>query len=593
MTSYAFGEKLRFVAGARGAGFLGSGWSTPEARHCWSTGQRAEIVLPLADLPAGDMLLRLRCQGFRPRPEVRCQSAVVTVNGHTVDALEAREPGWHDIRVPRGLVTRPEIIVGFSFLHPSSPASHGLSSDTRDLAISLDALVVFDRPDPGAPGIHMIGAGADPVGDVFVSGGSYHRAIRRASGGTFEALRRDGLYDLLADKGLIPEHAFSPLAEGEYASIASSVTGQFVYPPKYPWLMFRDAAHAWLEINRVLFDASGGSLGLCDGHYGNFIQCENARPKWCDIGSIVSGDSALEFGFAEFVRCYMLPLALATLPLREGFNIRQMMVHNTNGVPIQAAIAEHGEALADIALDEHYATGGRREALDAMQAILDSFDLKAQQGFWSDYRNAGALESAWRGDLVKPGHDTRFAEIVALAKSCDVDSFIDIGCNDGIFSLLCGREGMRGLGIDLDEDSINKMYAFAKDHPATELAISYGGFMDVEGRHPLVLLLALTHHLVLSQKLTFAQVASKLAAVSSAHVITEFMPDGLGGTPANPRPFPDPLPAEYTLDGFLSALRVEFKDVRVVEYERRADPAHMSRRILVHCHGPRGGAAAP
>lgn len=588
MTSYVFGEKLRFAAGSRGSRLLGHGWSLPEDRHCWSVGPQAEVNLPLAAMPAGDMILRIRCRAFRPRPDVRCQSALVSVNGQVADALEARDMGWHEIHVPRSLVTLPEITVGFAFMHPSSPASHGLSSDTRSLAISLDALVVFDCPDPAAPGTRMIGAGADPVGDVFVSGGSYHRAIRRAGGETFEAASRQGIYDLLAEKELIPEHAFSAVANGEYQSVASSVTGRFVYPPKYPWLMFRDAAQAWLEINRVLFDASAGSLGLCDGHYGNFIQCENARPKWCDIGSIVSGEAALAFGFAEFVRCYMLPLALATLPPKDGFNIRQMMVHNTEGVSIQKAIEKHGEALASIGLDEHYSPGCRREALDTMQAILDTLDLKAQRGFWSGYRNAGALESAWRGDLVKPGNDTRFAQIVALARSCDVDSFVDIGCNDGIFSLLCGREGMRGFGIDLDEDSINKMYAFAKDHPATDLSISYGGFMNVEGRHPLVLVLALTHHLVLSQKLTFAQIASKLAAVSSAHMITEFMPDGLGGTPAHPRPSPDPLPEDYTLERFLSALRVEFEQVRVVEYERRADPAHMSRRILVHCHAPRG-----
>ena len=587
MTTYAFGEKLRFEANARGNRFLARGWSKPEAGYCWSDDARAEIVLPLASMPTGDMILRILCQGFRPRPEVRCQSALVSINGSKVEALEARDMGWHEVFVPRKLVTGPEVRIGFTFLHPSSPASHGISADTRTLAINLGAIVLFDCPDPAADEARMMGAGADPVGEVFVSGGSYHRAIRRQEGGAFEVATRLGIYELLAAKELIPEHAFCAVAEGDYQAIASAVTGQFVYPPKYPWLMFRDAAKAWLEINRVLFDASGGTLGLCDGHYGNFVQCGNARPKWCDIGSIVSGEDALAFGFAEFVRCYMLPLALATLPLTDRFNIRQMMVHNTHGVAIRDAITEHGELLARIGLSEHYAPGGRRETLLAMRAILDGLDLKAQKGFWSGYRNAEALESAWRGDLLKPGNDNRFAQVVTLAKNCDVDSFVDIGCNDGIFSLLCAREGMRGLGIDLDEDSINKMYAFAKDHPAPDLAISYGGFMDVEGRHPLVLVLALVHHLVLSQKLTFAQIAAKLATLSSAHVITEFMPDGLGGTPMNPRPHPDPLPDGYTLEEFLKALRGEFGQVQVVNYDRRAPPEHLSRRTLIHCSAPR------
>ena len=588
MSAYRFGEKLRFAEGSRGRRFLGPGWSGPEPDHCWSDGPRAVVTLPIAGRPADGAVLRIRCRGFRPRPDLPAQRVAISVNGTASGVFEADGMAWHEARLPPGSLDGTRISIGFEFPDAISPARLGMSTDPRTLGITLDALVLFEKVLPSTAGAKLIGAGADPVGDVFVAaGGSFHRAVRKGGNDVYRMASEKGIYRKLAAAGLIPEHVFRAVDDPAYQAVASSVTGRSVYPPKYPWLMFKDAARAWIDINRMLHDESDGVLGLCDGHYGNFVQCDNARPKWCDIGSISANAGALEFGFAEFVRCYMVPLALATIPLREGFNIRQMMVHNTGGVPVADAVAEHGDALAAIGLDERHVPGGRRAALDRLADILDGFDLKAHKGYWSGYRDAEALERAWRGDLLAPGNDTRFAEVVRLAKACDVDAFIDIGCNDGIFSLLCSREGMHAFGVDPDEDSIDKLYAFAKAHPATDLAISYGGFLDVEGRHPLVLLLALTHHLALTQKLTFSQIARKLASLSSGHVITEFMPDGLGGTPVNPDPVPNPLPAGYTLEAFVAALQAEFGDVRVIHYDRRADPAHMSRRILIHCQSPR------
>lgn len=588
MSPYRFGEKLRFGAGSRGRRFLGTGWSGPEADHCWSDGPRAVVRLPLVDRPAEGGILRLRCRGFCPPPHLPAQRVSISINGKATADIKAGGMAWHEMRLPPGTFDRAGISLQFEFPDAMSPDKTGASTDSRLLGITLDALVLFENALPSTEGVKLIGAGADPVGDVFVSdGGSFHRAIRKAGNDVYRMASTKGIYRKLAAAGLIPEHAFRAVDDPAYQAIASSVTGYAIYPPKYPWSMFKDAARAWIEINRVLHDESDGVLGLCDGHYGNFVQCDNARPKWCDIGSISANAGALEFGYAEFVRCYMVPLALASIPLREGINIRQMMVHNTGGVAVADAVAEHGEPLAAIGLEERPAPGGRRAGLDRLAAILDGLDIKAHKGYWSGYREAEALERAWRGDLLAPGNDTRFAEVVRLAKACDVDRFVDIGCNDGIFSLLCSREGMHAFGVDPDEDSIDKLYAFAKSHPATSLAISYGGFMDVEGRHPLVLLLALTHHLALTQKLSFSQIARKLASLSSNHVITEFMPDGLGGTPVNPDPVPNPLPPGYSLDAFVAALKAEFGNVRVIHYDRRADPGHMSRRILIHCQSPR------
>lgn len=586
---YTFGEKLRFAAKSRGRRFLESGWSNPEPGHCWSDGPKAGITVPLSHLPTSDVVLRVLCHGYRPKPGAQSQEVRVSANGRFLGAFEAGDPAWHEVKVPRSCVDGRQLALELEFPRAVSPSALGVSTDTRQLGISLDTMIMFANATPSSPGANVISKGADPMGDVFLASGSYHRAIRRDGRGSdvFKLATEKGIYQKLAKKGLIPEHVFRATDDPEYEAMASTVTGRSVYPPKYPWAMFKDAAHAWIDINKILYDESDGALGLCDGHYGNFVQCDNARPKWCDIGSVVDREGAIAGGYAEFVRCFILPLALATLPRKDGFNIRQMMVIHRTGMPIAQAVAEHGEALERIGLDEGYAPGQRRAALDRLGALIDSFELQVAEGYWSGYRHEGALENAWQGHLLRPNHDRRFAKVAELAASCDVDSFLDIGCNDGIFTVLCAREGMHGFGIEPDEQAINKLYAFAKSHPKVDLTISYGGFMDVVGCHPLVLLLALTHHLSITQKLTFEQIARQLARVSSQHVITEFMPDGLGGTRVNPQPVPNPLPPGYTLEHFTSALQAEFEHVRVIDYDRKADPTHMSRRILIHCQSPR------
>jgi hypothetical protein len=105
---------------------------------------------------------------------------------------------------------------------------------------------------------------------------------------------------------------------------------------------------------------------------------------------------------------------------------------------------------------------------------------------------------------------------------------------------------------------------------------------EVAGRADVVIALALVHHLALAQGMSFQEVVRQLASLTSRDLVVEFMPNGLGGTPQNPRPVPDPLPDWYQLDAFLAALRKSFTTVEVVDYER---PDADSIRTLVLCRG--------
>jgi hypothetical protein len=173
--------------------------------------------------------------------------------------------------------------------------------------------------------------------------------------------------------------------------------------------------------------------------------------------------------------------------------------------------------------------------------------------------------------------------VIDLAIKSGAYSFIDIGCNDGIFSLLLAREGLKGLAIDLDEYALNKLYSFVKKHDEISLAIAFGSFMSVFKQAELVLALALTHHLYLSQNMSFDQIAQQLSKISTKFVITEFMPDGLGGSSHHPEPPPNPLPEDYCLSNFTLALEKYFNHVEIINYSRDRNLSYFSRRILIFC----------
>ena len=379
---------------------------------------------------------------------------------------------------------------------------------------------------------------------------------------------------------MIPYHSFRPIQDEKYQYIAYSVRGDFIYPPYYPLLMLLDAAYAWISINEVLLDYfPGKELGLLDGHYGNYVQVDNAIPMWCDVGSISNIESGKQFGYSEFVRCYIRPLIMFSL----GENIaeiRDLMYRSQNGISIEEAIKLCGD-IEQLRISETYPQHERRQALASLRLILDQLELNPPKSQWSNYREESALVLAYQGNFNNP--DSRFKTVIDLAIKSGAYSFIDIGCNDGIFSLLLAREGLKGLAIDLDDYAINKLYSFVRKHDEISLSIASGSFMSVFTQAELVLALALTHHLYLSQNMSFDQIAQQLSKITTKFVITEFMPDGLGGSSHHPEPYPNPLPEEYCLSNFTVALEKYFNHVEIINYSRDTNLSYFSRRILIFC----------
>jgi len=86
----------------------------------------------------------------------------------------------------------------------------------------------------------------------------------------------------------------------------------------------------------------------------------------------------------------------------------------------------------------------------------------------------------------------------------------------------------------------------------------------------------MTHHLRLGQGYPFDFIAKTLSSLTEKVLITEFMPNGLGGI----KKIPVPLPEDYTLDNFLNSFLPHFDSINVVDYEIEEN---FSPRTLVVC----------
>ena len=143
------------------------------------------------------------------------------------------------------------------------------------------------------------------------------------------------------------------------------------------------------------------------------------------------------------------------------------------------------------------------------------------------------------------------------------------------------RQGAEVFAVDYDEGAIEKLYELARGCgeriSVTSACADLTRPNPVKPQAELVLALALTHHLSLSQHFPFAHIAENLVGYCTRALIVEYMPNGLGGV----RVKPDPLPEWYTLEKFMEAFRRHFQSVEVVTYPAE----NASPRTMVLCDG--------
>lgn len=388
----------------------------------------------------------------------------------------------------------------------------------------------------------------DSSARTFIYKHNYYKAIFDSNIEFIKSLYKNGIFDEIISNGYIPITEITNLKTDEFKLLLKQQTEVFNISPDY-WnpLMLKDAALTYLRFARYL---NSKNLMLKDGHTWNIIFQDNSKPKWCDIGSIAPKNKDVTH-FNEFIEFFVYPLLIRNKSPHLANLSRYYSKNRCTHFEAKEIIGQH------IAINDKSSS---YEIIDGLEKLVESIDFKWDKSLWSNYHDSMINENWDINSCTNNINIDRINLIKRLLKTIKPKLVVDIGANAGLFSILAAQLGAEVLAIEPDEVACAKCYTNVRQHNniKVKIATANAGY-KIENRADLAIALALTHHMFFTGKFRLDIIAKILSEKTNEYLITEFMPNGLGGN--SPKPFP--LPNEYKIEIFLDALNKYFHNVEV------------------------------
>ena len=490
--------------------------------------------------------------------------------------------------------------------------------------------------------------GFDTVGEAFISDGRILRGIYPGDAELVRDILRRCEEDDLFSRGIVStrELAENPHPELGYETVLEHERVPFVsYPHEWPGSMLKDAALFHVQLFK---DLAAGGLTLKDWHPYNVL-FEGTIPRFVDFTSIIptaklSAQAHLSHppakkGIARFWDDYAvamyesyrlmyepyfgLPLAM----MKRGRHADARRRLYETALNSAQSVITRGEAfrddmpgrlryeLADRRLRAALLERGseKRRFFNSLEKRIRNIDVAVKGSAYSEYyeEKNEAFSTEPSSEWNAKQHSVRNTIMERHPRTV-----LDLGSNTGWFSVLAARLGASVVAVDLDEASVERLYAAAKRERLPILPLVSNLTAPVADRHALdfpdepslsriggdaplypapnsrlqcemVVALALVHHLVLGQGLTFERVAEIFSGLALKCVCVEFVAiDDRMITSDRPF-FPNYNAAPesfgwYSLDNFIAALRKYFPSVEI-------RPSHPGTRTMVVLEKPVAG----
>ena len=438
----------------------------------------------------------------------------------------------------------------------------------------------------------------DPSGAVFYQDGAVYRQVNESYKDQYETLMNSGLYESLAKDGLLVRHEATDMAlpKGAYVIIKPEMIPYISYPYEWSFGQLKDAALVTLKAHRRALDSD---MILKDASAYN-IQFMNGQALLIDTLSFElyhEGQPWIAYG--QFCRHFLSPLMLmANVDIR----LNQLLRVYIDGIPLDLAstllgrkggfsamqhIRWHARATAQHAQDgkqKSRASIGKiskfshTAMIDSLIRIVEGLKLKGMVTEWGDYykmTNYVPEAANKKGELV-----------AAYLKDIAPKTAWDFGANDGTYSRLALADGGHVVAFDIDPVAVERNYSAVKQSHERMLPLLQDfynpspaiGFANTERttigdrQHPdVILMLAVIHHMAISNNVPLARIAEWIAALTK-HLIIEFVPksDSQVKTLLATR---DDIFPDYTQAGFERAFS-EFFNIK------KCEPISGSERTL-------------
>ena len=273
-----------------------------------------------------------------------------------------------------------------------------------------------------------------------------------------------------------------------------------------------------LFVEEICTELARHGFTLIDGHPWNFV-FEDSNIKFIDFGSFIpftkvaldaSLNEAREFKYlVKFYRAsYMKRLRMYLAK-----NATSKTRHNS-----------------DIILETGFNGLHDNDCYLSLPERFNRFTNETYQpkSTWSDYRcEDDDLET-------KISKDSRFQTVNSLLKSSGANKVIDVGSNDGLYSIVAaGAYGISALALEIEDYNSSKLYYLAKENrlkitSATctlEDYVYHLKFIQKPFRPVinLAILLAVFHHMVHDANYTVQKLVDELEFLGVKKIILEFI----------------------------------------------------------------------
>ena len=440
------------------------------------------------------------------------------------------------------------------------------------------------------------------VGRVFQWKGKLFRAIRQDRVETVRRLFNSGLIEALVNEDLfvrsnITEHeidGYGLIVEHELVRVVS-------YPREWTFSMLKDASLLVLRVNEIS-NKYGYQITDCHGY--NILFSGN-YPVYIDLGSFSPfqpSDSSLQF-LDEFLRSYYYPIEIwASLGAAWG----------TRAVPRPASPMDTEDYLrcrwpifrwpiaqtaSKFVSKVQLACSYSDEMFDKQKTVYPSWKIFIAKKCRSIGRSIISIKSLrrciqrikqrkdktqwsnYQDSFKNKNHEItlspRLQYVVNLLVTLDVQSVLEIAGNQGILAraLKKLKPNLLITCTDADESAIDKGFCASKvEDLSINWAVLNPFFTELNSTEDspvsrfqadAVVVLALSHHLVLTRGLQLDWVLNMLAQYSRKYMLIEFMPLGLY-VAGQESPSP---PAWYNKDWFQREFEMHFDVIECTPIE--------------------------
>jgi SAM-dependent methyltransferase len=381
----------------------------------------------------------------------------------------------------------------------------------------------------------------------------YYRYIFHEYKAEYDHLMESGLYQELTQKELLIEHQeieVDTVDPKVYKLLLPTQIPFQSYPFEWSYTQWRKAILAYLRINHIAlkygmilkdatpynFYLTGGKAVMFDTSSFMFFK-ENdswiAYRQFCE--EFLSPITLMHYNGSEWSKLTIanlrgMPLNFVSkqLPIKSWFNLT-ILLH----IHIHSKYSGHSEP---INLESKKYKGFTIEKVKSLQKMI----FKTIKSWEKSYQFESHWSTYYQNDIESPEYlkdkEDKIRKWLEIKKP---KSVIDLGSNTGKFSFIAAEYAERVISIEGDdkcvdeiEDKIsirnNNIFTLIGNiaEPPPEI-----GFINSEtksiykrGMSEVVLGLALVHHLQISNRLNFQQIAELIALYSKHYAIIEFIP---------------------------------------------------------------------